>query len=57
MKHFNWDCECKDCMIMKSAPDMIEVLRLIRYEFDTYNDIHTETRDRMCVVINKTKTK
>ena len=24
MKHFNWDCECGSCMIMKAGPDLYE---------------------------------
>ena len=27
MKHFNWDCECRDCMIMKAGPALYEALK------------------------------
>ena len=28
MQHFNWDCECPNCLKMKAAEDMYEALKL-----------------------------
>ena len=37
MKHFNWDCECENCMIMKAGRDLYEALMAVYKDIELQN--------------------